>query len=240
VAYEGEKYFNPPSESLAWEDSPFEEEEAAAVPVIAEAEPEEEYPVDVPPEVAEAEYTPSPGERPEGELELSLVPAEARPPQGPDRSTLPPEAEIGPIARTAAAPPAAQTIREEDIIPSPGAAPAQASAQAANSQITHDPRLPAEDAFISPVGAGTGAGFSTPFITALERGKYYVQLAAYTRFDAVEQALSSIGHEFPLAIQAEGALYKILLGPVNLGEGGALVQRFKGSGYRDAFIRRDG
>jgi hypothetical protein len=33
-------------------------------------------------------------------------------------------------------------------------------------------------------------------------------------------------------------VYRVLVGPVNLGESGALLQRFKRSGYKDAFIKQ--
>jgi cell division septation protein DedD len=86
--------------------------------------------------------------------------------------------------------------------------------------------------------------FSVPVISTLEKGKYYLQLGAYNRPEAVERELSKIGQTYPMAIleveSAEKTLYRILLGPVNLGESSALLQRFRGNGYRDAFIRQDG
>jgi hypothetical protein len=88
------------------------------------------------------------------------------------------------------------------------------------------------------------AGFSVPMISRLEKGKYYLQLAAYTLPELVETELLKISTVYPLAVQESGSaekpLYRILIGPVNLGESGALLQRFKVSGYRDAFIRREG
>jgi cell division septation protein DedD len=75
----------------------------------------------------------------------------------------------------------------------------------------------------------------------LEQGKYYLQLAAFSRAEAVEQELSKIDKSYPLAVQAGGSperpLYRVLVGPVNLGESGALLLRFKGNGWGDAFIR---
>ncbi|MDR1374850.1 MAG: SPOR domain-containing protein, partial [Treponema sp.] len=60
----------------------------------------------------------------------------------------------------------------------------------------------------------------------------------------VESELNKLGRTYPLAVQSGGSpkspVYRILLGPVNLGESGALLRRFKGSGYQDAFIRQDG
>ncbi|MDR2785912.1 MAG: SPOR domain-containing protein [Treponema sp.] len=88
------------------------------------------------------------------------------------------------------------------------------------------------------------AGFSVPVISRLEKGKYYLQLAAYTLPELVETELLKISTVYPLAVQEDGSagkpLYRILIGPVNLGESGALLQRFKVSGYRDAFIRKEG
>jgi cell division septation protein DedD len=89
-----------------------------------------------------------------------------------------------------------------------------------------------------------GPRFSVPLISELEKGKCYLQLGAFTRPESVESALSRIGQTYPLTVQAAGnpeqPLYRVLLGPVNLGESGALLQRFKGNGYQDAFIRQDG
>jgi cell division septation protein DedD len=83
-----------------------------------------------------------------------------------------------------------------------------------------------------------------PVISRLEQGKYYLQLGAFSRAEAVELELARIGGAYPLAVQNGGSpenpVYRILLGPVTPGESGALLRRFKGSGYGDAFIRQDG
>jgi hypothetical protein len=95
----------------------------------------------------------------------------------------------------------------------------------------------------SPQSAETPGTFAVPvnIITELEKGKYYVQLGAFRNITSVESVLLSIDPGYPLNVQnsgsAERPMYRLLIGPVNLGESGALVQRFKGSGYRDAYIR---
>jgi hypothetical protein len=89
----------------------------------------------------------------------------------------------------------------------------------------------------------TGEAFSVPVISRLDKDKYYLHLGAYTRVELAEAALSRIEEFYPLVVQTGGTfekpLYRILLGPVNLGEGGALLQRFKRGGYRDAFLKQD-
>jgi cell division septation protein DedD len=84
--------------------------------------------------------------------------------------------------------------------------------------------------------------FSAPLISSLEKGMYYIQVRAYSRRELVQPELTRLGVEYPLAVQTGGSsekpIYRILVGPVNLGESNALLQRFKGSGYNDAFVRR--
>jgi cell division protein FtsN len=96
----------------------------------------------------------------------------------------------------------------------------------------------------SPVFTPSGQGiFPVPVISRLESGKYYLQLGAYSYTDSVEAELSRLGRTYPLSVQVAGGperpLYRILVGPVNMGECGALLQRFKTIGYTDAFIRQD-
>jgi cell division septation protein DedD len=83
-----------------------------------------------------------------------------------------------------------------------------------------------------------------PLIASLEKGKYYLQLGAFSRPESVESAIAAIDKTYPLAVQnggnSEKPLYRILVGPLNLGESGAALQRFKGSGYKDAFVRKIG
>jgi cell division septation protein DedD len=152
-----------------------------------------------------------------GPYDLSLVPSEARPPE--EYRGLPPESEIPPLGSAPAAPP----DRELTTAPFPPAPPA--SSRGANAPP------------VDPV-------FSVPLIAGLERGKYYLQLGAFSKAEAIEPELTRIGRTYPLAIQnggtAERPIYRILLGPVNLGESGALLERFKRTGYTDAFVRNGG
>jgi hypothetical protein len=87
-------------------------------------------------------------------------------------------------------------------------------------------------------------GFSVPLVASLEKGKYYLQLGAFSRPESVESAIAAIDKTYPLAVQSGGngekTLYRILVGPLNLGESAAALQRFKGSGYKDAFVRKIG
>ena len=80
---------------------------------------------------------------------------------------------------------------------------------------------------------------SVPLIYSLEVGKYYLQLASYSRPEYAQYEISRIDSKLPVAIMnaevAGKSVYRVLVGPVTLGESGALLQRFKGS-HKDAFV----
>jgi hypothetical protein len=71
---------------------------------------------------------------------------------------------------------------------------------------------------------------------------YYLQVRAFSKTELVQAELSRLGDAYPLAVQMGGTsekpLYRVLVGPVNLGESSALLRRFRGNGYGDAFIRQ--
>jgi len=77
-------------------------------------------------------------------------------------------------------------------------------------------------------------------IDRLDRGKYYVQVAAMSA-DMVEGALKQIDRGYaPVVFKGSDNLYRILIGPLNQGESAAVLSRFKSIGYKDAFVRKGG
>ncbi|MDR3333615.1 MAG: SPOR domain-containing protein [Treponema sp.] len=178
------------------------------------------------PEAGVEQWTGSPNQRSPTDLDefdLALIPAAEQPPEETAFVGLPPDAEIPPL-------PDRRTVTESDdswIDPALIIPPIDETAS------LHSGPEP---------GSTTAQTFSVPMIMGLEKGKYYLQLGAYSKPESVELELSRIGRSYPLTIQkggpSEKPFYRILLGPLNLGESGALLQRFKGSGWSDAFIRQ--
>lgn len=84
--------------------------------------------------------------------------------------------------------------------------------------------------------------FQRHLIRTLERGSFYVQIASFSREEQIETEIRRINQKYPLAVYNAGTsvnpVYRILLGPLNLGESGAMLQRFRSIGYTDAFVRR--
>jgi hypothetical protein len=168
----------------------------------------------------EDEGVPEP-EHPEGTAyDYTLVPAEERPPEDYPEYTLPPDAEISSIPER----------RDGTGGPDESFFVAPIGEAAAAPDYSGEPGVPAAPSL-----------FSVPLIGSLERGKYYVQLGAFNRPESAESELNKIEKTYPLSIQNGGSeeqpVYRILVGPINLGESGALLQRFKSIGYHDAFVR---
>ena len=158
---------------------------------------------------------------------LTMIPADPRPPEGghePDPasfiSSSKPEETAPLIAVIPETPPPVSTTKEPVYIIDPA--------------FIIDPiREPEKPQVFS--------SFSAPLIYSLECGMYYVQVAAYSRAESAENELSRIDNTLPMAIMSAGTvdkpLYRVLIGPVNLGESGAILQRYK-SIYNDAFVRQ--
>lgn len=168
------------------------------------------------------------------EYELSLIPAEEQPPGETPRYEILPELVIEPIPEggvPAQAAEPAPVMDESTFVEPLGTLPAVSTAP---------PEAPAPAP--APVAPPPRSLFSVPLIGSLEQGKYYVQLGAFSRTERVEAFISKVGNGYPLAVQNGGSeeqpVYRLLVGPVNLGESGALVQRFKSIGYRDVFVRK--
>ena len=195
--------------------------------------------------------------------DLSLIPAETRPPQAalePDPEFFIPE--IAPIA-VGRVPDNPDYIDPSLIIPAVGVVdsavlqsslpqqsdqlPPQSFAPYQNELILPNQFLPPETAIeLSQDDSVNGAGnnplgiFPAPMINDLEKGMYYIQIAAYSKEETVRSEISKLDRNLPVAIMNAGnnekPVYRILIGPVSLGESGALLQRFKAN-FSDAFVR---
>ena len=141
---------------------------------------------------------------------LRLVPSEARPPT-----------DTGPV-------PDPNYFIPQIVSPAP--APAQPPAQVT---------VPAP----TPPPASPPAVFSVPVVTQLDSGMYYLQVAAYRSVEAVQQEISGLDSNMPVIVMRAGTteepVYRVLIGPLNLGESGAMLERFRHTN-RDVFLRYGG
>ena len=109
----------------------------------------------------------------------------------------------------------------------------------ASSELSFDPSLVIEPVRVIPDAAHVSV-FSAPMISVMERGMYYVQVAAYSNPESVEYELTRrIDRSLPVAIMearnADKLVYRILIGPLDFTESSAVMERYKGV-YQDAFV----
>jgi hypothetical protein len=149
--------------------------------------------------------------------DLSLVPADSRPPEdsrGPDPGSFIP------------------SIPNVDIPP---------------LVFTDIPIIPAIPEQLAPppvAASATTPRFSAPMIQSFEKGSYYVQIGAYEKTQTVESELQKIDKNLPVAVMetvmvtgnTEKLVYRVLIGPLNLGDSGAVFQKYRAI-YKDAFLR---
>jgi cell division septation protein DedD len=237
-------------------------------PMVVQEEPEEPYDItsETVLEVVEAPVLPEPEstelEITEPNYELSLVPAETRPPEGgltPDPAFIIPGIGPAPVAPPPVCQPVyidpfliidpigeAPLVQPEElprhidpslIIDPIGEAPLAQQPQELPQQI--EPVQPFTPAPVVPE-APPAPVFPAPLISSLEEGKYYLQIAAFSNEEAVRYELSKIDSNLPRAVMNAGCpenpVFRVLIGPVNLGESGALLYRFRRT-HSDAFIR---
>ena len=188
------------------------EEAEKDIPAKIEEASREEIAKDIPERTEEVVQT-AEARPPEEQREYNLVPTQERPPQNNSIYGIDPSDIIPGVA---AAPPAREPARP----PAP-AAPVAAP--------TVTPAAPVV----------TDTAFSIPRIFELDRGRYYVQIAALDSPESVEAAVRHIDRGYQPVVYKDGDnFYRLLLGPMNQGESAAVLQRFKSIGYRDAFVRR--
>jgi cell division septation protein DedD len=141
----------------------------------------------------------------------------------------PPPMQLVPVETSPNPPPSnVYGIDPNDIIPGIVVATPEKPAAAVNTA-PNTPVTPAPD-----------RNLSVNTIDRLDRGKYYVQVAAMSA-DLVEGALRQIDRGYaPVVFKGTDNLYRILIGPLNQGESAAVLSRFRSIGYKDAFVRKGG
>ena len=76
-------------------------------------------------------------------------------------------------------------------------------------------------------------------VEKLESGKYFVQIATYSKVENVEKILSTYGNNYPIVCyQPSGRSdYQVMIGGLNKDEYAIVLERFRKAGYKDAFLR---
>lgn len=74
----------------------------------------------------------------------------------------------------------------------------------------------------------------------LESGRYYIQIAVLADENNLKDTVSKFEKQYPVTLVplASGKATQVMIGPLGMDEYGAVLNRFKKSGYKDAFLRK--
>ncbi len=224
---------------------------------LAEAEPPTEpvaeTPTVVPPAPETAETTGTSAVYDEPEL---VVPSAETAEVAAGEPATPPEAEAVTIPESEPVPSVAEetpvpevstesvvTLEPAEMLPPPAPEEAKEPELAEVPEAPEVAAISAAPVEVAPAVAPATTGMGDlPLISTLEPGKYYVQIASYSDVANVRQILASWGTKYPISVQkAESknkTLLKVFVGPVTRDEYGAILERFKAAGFRDAFVKK--
>lgn len=103
-----------------------------------------------------------------------------------------------------------------------------------------------EDTVAAPVKPDTSGDMrdfaenTVSSLKELERGKYYVQIAVLKDSANIKSIFDKYYGKYPITLVplAGSAARQVLIGPLNVDEYGAVINRFKSYGYKDSFLRK--
>lgn len=208
----------------------------ASAPVVASIPPATETPTtpETPPVAAISPIPSSNTEKApvvEPVSEVALVPAELNPPVPPVSPSssvienIPVVEGITPVASGSV------ETTSDDILPVPTVSPVVKESTPAKNTVAPIVSFPPET-----------KSSDLPYITTLAKGSYYIQIATYTNVSKAQLIVDSFGKKYPVVIERsvikDGELLKVFIGPVKKDEYGAVLERFKLLGYKDAFVKK--
>ncbi len=109
------------------------------------------------------------------------------------------------------------------------------------SKVVESVKPPVEEKSEKVAVSTSKKGIVTVTTKELPKGAYFLQIAAYYSETLANKLVSSLSTSYPvtvLSMRKNGkVMYKVLVGPLNRDESGALLYWFKSKGYRDSFIK---
>ena len=168
----------------------------------------------------------------EPESEVALVPAEPLPPASP----APAQTDVPVVAENAPVPPSSAAVSPSAI---PEAAPIEQPQKAA-APVESAPAPAA--VVVAPAPAPAQNMTNVPVVNSLAKGSYYVQIGTYADMSNVKKIVDKYGSKYPFTVEKgaskNGDTLKVYVGPVKKDEYGAVLERFRQLGFKDAFVKK--
>ena len=158
------------------------------------------------------------------ESSVDLVPADPNPPVVTEESAL-----EGPSIVVVPEVPAAGVAVDRTVLAEP----------AAEKPATEQPAIAERPRETAKTERVTASLDGLPLVSSLDRGAYYVQIATYKDAANAWKVVNDHSKKYPIAIERSGSdSLKVCVGPVKKDECGAVLERFRGFGFKDAFVRK--
>jgi hypothetical protein len=101
---------------------------------------------------------------------------------------------------------------------------------------------PAEEPPVEREAAAPAVVRLDEYSTALAGGSFYLQLGVFSEAGGARRLQDNLADTYPVTVylteSADRPMYKVLVGPLNQDESGALLYQFRKRGYPDAFVRK--
>lgn len=73
---------------------------------------------------------------------------------------------------------------------------------------------------------------------ALEKNKYYIQIATLREVESIDTVIASYGSKYPLNLILVDSKYQVLVGPFTDDEYAVIFERFRQKEFKDAFVKK--
>lgn len=100
--------------------------------------------------------------------------------------------------------------------------------------------VPVEETAPAVVIENNWTNYVVPSVKNLRKGSYYVQVASLGNTDNIKNFIDKYSAKYPVVLvqNSSKSSYQVMVGPLNIDEYGAVDEKFRAHGFKDAFIRK--
>ena len=100
--------------------------------------------------------------------------------------------------------------------------------------------VPAEETAPKIAISNDWTNYVVPSVKNLRSGSYYIQVASLGNTENIKSFVDKYSTKYPVVIVQTSSkkAYNVMVGPLNIDEYGAVDEKFKSNGFKDAFVRK--
>ena len=100
--------------------------------------------------------------------------------------------------------------------------------------------IPVKETAPAVVIENNWTNYVVPSVKNLRKGSYYVQVASLGNTDNIKNFIDKYSAKYPVVLvqNSSKSSYQVMVGPLNIDEYGAVDEKFRAHGFKDAFVRK--